>query len=116
MCMCVCRDGVSVEEEKCVCACVCACVCVYVCVCVCVCVCLYVCLCVCVCSGLQVGLWGISILDLDRSCKSMIPWTVGHSEALWAHGTHGAVDGVDSHPGEGSLREPWLQACIRGPG
>ena len=42
----------------------------------------------------------------------MRPWTFNHEEALCFHGKQGALGGVEGHPAEGSLREPWLHACI----
>ena len=41
----------------------------------------------------------------------MRPWTFGHEEALCFRGEQAALGGVESRPGEGSLREPWLHAC-----
>ena len=41
----------------------------------------------------------------------MRPGTFGHEEALCFHGKQAALGGVESRPGEGSLREPWLHAC-----
>ena len=49
----------------------------------------------------------------------MRPWTFNHEEALCLHCKQGALGRlrvalgrVENHPGEGSLREPWLHACI----
>ena len=80
-----------------------------VCVCVCVCVCVRAC-CVCVVCVSVFSVWGIYILALDRRHRSMRLWTIGHSEALWAHSKQGVLGGVESHPGEGSFKEPCLHA------
>ena len=58
-------------------------------------------------------MWNVGNLYSCFRWKAQIHETMGLEEALWAHGKQGVLGGVESHPGEGSLGEPWLNACIR---
>ena len=70
---------------------------------------MFVCVCVCVCVQ------GVGFLS---PCFKQIlliheASTFDQLEALCFHGKCGVWGGLESHPGEGSFKEPWLHACMR---